>query len=122
MIVLAGNRGSGKTYDLVQLVLEDPDGVYLGATYRDSRWVASEYKLSKDQIGSYEELQNFPSKYLHKNLYIDNIKHGMKIPSEYIHRYNIEAVAVQGKNIMENMHLPIEYKRAILNQYKGMVQ
>lgn len=105
MIVFAGLRGSGKTYQLVHAMLEDPNGVVVVPTHEMVRWMVREYPAIEGRAHAQRDLMQQKIPY-GSVLYIDEVKSGAKLGP---FAYEVGGMAIQAVSYMSNEHLPKSY-------------
>ncbi len=93
MKILLGGRGAGKTYQLVQMVKEDPTGVYVARTGAMAARVRHDYGLSQRQTCNPSTIYALKGRTV--TLYIDefDFNDAAKFAS-----YPVVAVAISGEN------------------------
>lgn len=125
MKIIAGGRGSGKTYELIHLAAKDPEALFVAKDRHTARYLRNEYRsiIRPDRIIVQEDLA-YPYKfrgmgmsYL-KSIYVDDLPSGFDIPNMWMDEYHIAAVAVQAESAHQNIHLPDSYLEAATKMEK----
>lgn len=117
MKIIAGGRGSGKTYQLIHMAAEHDNGYYVCDTFNLARHLSEQYRdvLPKDRFITYAALNDSRGRnWRYGTLFIDSLRSGDVIPEEW-HQFEIAAVAVEGPSAYSNPHVSDTYKSAVRN-------
>lgn len=112
MKIIAGGRGSGKTYKLIHMTAKDPNGVYVCRSETEARAIRYQYRdvIAPSQILSFESWQKQETPLQHT--YLDRLKSGDEVPNS---KSWIKAVAVEAESTASNIHLSDDYVQRVLD-------
>lgn len=124
MKIIAGGRGSGKTYDLIHEVAKDSESFFVAKDHNTVRWLRDHYRgiINPSQIISRVDLDR--DGFMRgigrniKDIYIDDVHSGETLPDHWMANYYIRGIAVQAKDTLENVHISDTYADRIHQMYK----
>lgn len=85
MIKIIDSRGSGKTYQLMRAVADNPNGVYVSNIPEAAQYKARQYGLDIPCISYYDLLEHKTQK--HKEYYVDDVELFLRCINAHIQGY-----------------------------------